>query len=85
MSDRIQQGVLRILQTETDPEKLNAALDVIEEFKSLENAMEWLGCSFESWAKLEQLEDALRLLTGRGVESVKDIVMLEAWRELRTV
>ena len=72
-------GVLRILKTATSLDKLNAALDVIEEFKALESEREWILLPFSSWAKLEQLEECLRLLTGRGAEKVDDKVMLEAW------
>lgn len=75
-------GVLRILQTATSRDKLNAALDVIEEFKALESDAEWLVIMFDAWAKLEQLEDCLRLLTGRDAESVSDEIMRKAFAAL---
>ena len=82
-ADRNRSGVLRILRTKTATEKLNAALDVIEEFKNLESREEWFEIMFAQWGKLEQLEDALRLLTGRGASDVDDEIMLAAWNDWR--
>ena len=55
-------GVIRFLRTERNPDELRAALDVVREFKETENTEEWLIASFESWVKLEQLEEFLAFL-----------------------
>ena len=81
-SEQIRSGILRILKTKTPKHKLNAALDVIEEFKKLESSLEWMEIPFAAWTKLEQLEDALRLMTGRDNDQVTDEVMLTAWKEV---
>lgn len=42
----------------TDSE-LSAALKVVRAFKACESFDEWLGISFDAWAKLDQLEECL--------------------------
>lgn len=65
-------GLLEFLKTKRTKEELKLCLDILKEFKGCENEMEWLVCSFESWIKLEQFEDYLRLLTNTETEEVND-------------
>lgn len=65
-------GLLEFLKTKRTKEELKLCLDILKEFKGCETKTEWLMCSFESWAKLEQFEDYLRLLTETEVEEVED-------------
>lgn len=64
--------LLEFLKTKRTKEELNIVLDILKEFKGHESTEEWVFCSFESWVKLEQFEDYLRLLTGREIEEVDD-------------
>ena len=58
-----------ILETKRSKEELRIALDVVKEFKGGEDEIDWLFASFESWVKLEQLEEFLEHL----VERIKTI------------
>lgn len=52
-------------------EELEVALRVILRFKACESNSEWLGCSSESWAKLEALEYQLERMIGlEGAQSI---------------
>jgi len=64
--------LLEFLKTKRTKEELNLVLDILKEIKSNESKEELAFCSFESWVKLEQFEDYLRLLTNREVEEVDD-------------
>lgn len=64
--------LLEFLKTKRTKEELNLVLDILKEFKGHESTEEWAFCSFESWVKLEQFEDYLRLLTEREIEEVDD-------------
>ena len=64
-------GLRRFLATPISQADLRTALMVIETFKSLENTDEYM-MPFIGWARLEQLEDYLRLLTGIDAKKVKD-------------
>lgn len=64
--------LLEFLKTKRTKEELNLVLDILKEFKGHESQEEWAFCSFESWVKLEQFEDYLRLLTEREIEEVDD-------------
>ena len=64
--------LLEFLKTKRTKEELSLVLDILKEFKGHESKEEWAFCSFESWVKLEQFEDYLRLLTDREVEDVDD-------------
>lgn len=76
--------LLEFLKTTRTTEELNLVLDVLKEFKSHESDLEWAGCSFESWVKLEQFEDYLKLLTERDVERVQDSRAKKYLETLRT-
>jgi hypothetical protein len=75
-------GVLGFLRTDIPVEDLRTALRVIRAFKDCESSEEWLMIPFASWAKLEQLEDCLKLLTDTDVSDVTDERMLEFFRAL---
>ena len=47
------------LKTRRSKKDLKIALDVLREFKEHESEAEWFHASFESWTKLEQLEEYL--------------------------
>lgn len=76
MSDAVssdgEDGALRFLKTTKSRADLCIALDVLMEFKDCENAGEWMMTPFAAWAKLEQLQDYLCLLTSRDVDKVDD-------------
>jgi len=65
-------GLIEFLDTTRSKDELKIALSVIEEFKGKESEVEWASFSFESWQRLEQLQDYLRLLTGIDVKEVND-------------
>lgn len=67
-------GLLRFLRTERSKDDLKLCLDVLREFRCCESRDEWAFGSFESWARLEQFENYLQLLTGTEVEDVDDKV-----------
>lgn len=69
-----QNGLLDFLTTKTSKEDLVTTLRVLEEFKGHESKEEWMYCSFDTWVKLEQFEDYLRILTNTKVEEVGDEV-----------
>jgi predicted transcriptional regulator len=64
--------LLEFLKTKRTKEELSLVLDILKEFKEHESEKELAFCSFESWVKLEQFEDYLKLLTEREVEDVDD-------------
>ena len=76
------EGILTFLNTTRSKEELRTALSVIEEFKASESEAEWFGIMFSAWAKLEQLEDFLRLLTGEGADQVTDQIALDYFAAL---
>ena len=55
-------GIINFLKTGRPKEELRAALETLKEFKENESRDEWLRCSWESWVKLEQLEEYLEYL-----------------------
>lgn len=75
-------GILTFLKTQRSKEELRTALAVLTEFKECESQAEWFGIMFDAWAKLEQLEDFLRLLTGDGANKVTDQRALDYFAEL---
>lgn len=58
----IEHRITDFLDTKTSREELAIALKVLREFKSNENAEEWMFVSFKAWEKLEQLEEYLAFL-----------------------
>ena len=72
MADEDDDGMLRFLKTARSKSELSLALDVLIEFKGCESVGEWAAIPFAAWAKLEQFQDYLRLLTGRDVKEVDD-------------
>lgn len=55
--------VTDFLKTKQTKEKLNAALEVLREFKGCESTEEWMMIPIAVWGKLEQLEEFLAHLT----------------------
>lgn len=74
--------LLEFLKSKRTKEELNLALDILQEFKKHQSQKEWAFCSFESWVKLEQFEDYLRLLTNRELEEVDDTKAKEYFEAL---
>ena len=64
--------LLEFLKTKRTKDELKLVLDILKEFKNNESEKEFIYCSCESWIKLEQFEDYLRLLTDTEVEKVED-------------
>jgi len=64
-------AITDFLKTQTKKEKLEAALEVLREFKAGESQEEWLFVPFAAWAKLEQLEEFLAHLV-EGAELADD-------------
>jgi hypothetical protein len=75
-------GCLAFLEAEIPKEDLDAALRVIRAFKACESREEWAMIPFAAWAKLEQLEDYLKLRTGEAADEVTDEVALQRWAAL---
>lgn len=61
------------LNTQRPKEELSTALSVVRLFKNCESGNEWLAGSFESWVKLEQLEEFLAHLV-EGAPLAEDTV-----------
>ncbi len=70
--EETENGLLEFLKTKRTKEELKLCLEILEEFKSCENQMEWMMCNFSTWVKLEQFQDYLRLLTDTELENVDD-------------
>lgn len=64
--------LIEFLETERTKEELNTALDIIKEFKEKESEREFMQFSCESWQRLEQLEEYLKLLINREKDTVED-------------
>lgn len=77
MEDKIwfkhKDGILRFLSSDKfSATDLKTALDVLHHFKDMESSDEWLYIPFAAWAKLEQMEDYLKLMTNSNTEDVSD-------------
>lgn len=53
------------LKLKISKKDLAKALDILKKFKDCESVGEWLSCSFQSWIKLEQLEEFLEYLVNK--------------------
>ena len=62
---------MRFLRTRRSPADLRTALAVVRELKGCENMDKW-EASLSMWARPEQLENHLRLLTDAEVDQCKD-------------
>lgn len=81
------EGLWRFLLSGRTKGELIIALKILNEFKSNESREEYIGFPFESWKRLDQLQDYLRLLTDTDVGEVKDhiaIMILERNRSRGT-
>jgi hypothetical protein len=72
MADESEDGLLRFLITKRSLGDLKIALAVLREFKECEGTYEWIATPLAAWAKLEQLEDYLKLLTDTQAGKVDD-------------
>jgi hypothetical protein len=77
-----EEGVLGFLRTDIPVDELRIALKVIRSFKDCESREEWLVIPFAAWAKFEQLEDCLKLLTDTDAGDVDDQRMLDFFRQM---
>lgn len=77
MEDKIwfkhKDGILRFLSSDKfSTAELKTALDVLRHFKDMESSAEWFDIPFDAWAKLEQMEDYLKLMTDTDADDVSD-------------
>jgi hypothetical protein len=70
-------GLLDFLKTKRSKKELKLCLDILTEFKKHESKIEWVVTPFDTWAKLEQFEEYLKLLTNTNIKSVTDEVAKE--------
>ena len=75
--------LIDFLKTTRTKEELSLALDILKEFKNNESQNEWLNFPFESWARLEQLEDYIKILTDIDLDSVDDIHAKEYFKSIK--
>ena len=74
------------LKTKRSKRELKIALTVLREFKSCESEEEWLYSSFESWEKLEMLEEMLAHLCEKKTlndDTLKSIAHTQKRRKIK--
>lgn len=75
--DDHKEGIIRFLSHRGfTKEQLVIALDVISTFKMMESQDEYFSIPFACWAKLEQLQDFLKLMTGVDADDVSDEIAI---------
>lgn len=75
-------GLLRFLVADIPEDDLRTTLRVLQTFKGFESTQEWM-MPFDLWARLEQLEDYLRIRLNVEVDEVDDERAKEYYENLK--